>query len=40
MDPKCKDKEITDEGKIAETFNKFFVQKIKDLKDNIDTSQI
>ena len=33
-------REIHDENEIAEIFNQFFIQKIEDLKDNIDATQI
>ena len=31
---------ITDETEIANIFNRYFVEKIKNLKDNIDPEQI
>ena len=33
-------REIHDEKEIAEIFNQFFIRKIEDLKDNINTTQI
>ena len=38
--PKEGGREICDELEIAEIFNQFFVQKIEDLKENSDTTQI
>ena len=32
--------EISDEGKVADTFNNFFVEKINKLKENIDSRYI
>ena len=37
---KEEEREITDKKEIAEIFNKFFIKKIEELKDNIDPNQI
>ena len=35
-----REREITDKKEIAKTFNKFFMEKIEDLKDNLGKSKI